>query len=225
MTFEAARSFMLMTERMSPDEAQGGGAADPLSRLVARARAGEREAFEQVMDCTQRRVAATAWRLLGNREDARDATQESYLRAYKYLKGFREGEDFQGWLYRITVNVCRDMLRARGRAGSESVSLDLLDDGAFAAHAAAPAPQPDTEQAALVAQQRAIVGRALSTLPEKERTAIVLRDLEGHTTEEVARLMNTRPATVRSQVSTARTKIKLFYERLLRDGRAGGDAR
>jgi RNA polymerase sigma-70 factor (ECF subfamily) len=205
-----------MTDEMPAARASAAAEADassPLSSLAERARAGETAAFEQLMTRTQQAVAATAWRLLGNREDARDATQETYLRAYKYLHSYRTGHDFQGWLYRVTVNVCRDMLRAgRGTASRVAsfedecavVTLDTL------------AAEDDTEQATLLAQRRAIVGRALATLPEKERTAVVLRDLEGLSTEEVARVMKTRPATVRSQVSTGRAKLKLYCERLLR---------
>ncbi|HEX8853701.1 MAG TPA: sigma-70 family RNA polymerase sigma factor, partial [Pyrinomonadaceae bacterium] len=154
----------------------------------------------------------TAWRLLGNREDTRDATQETYLRAYKYLRSYRAGEDFQAWLYRVAVNVCRDMLRA-GRGTTSRISS--FEDERTGAGLDALAADDDTEQAALLAQRRAIVGRALATLPEKERTAVVLRDLEGLSTEEVARMMKTRPATVRSQVSTGRAKLKLYCERLL----------
>lgn len=220
MTGEAARSLMLMTDKMPTGEAAG-VYADSLASLVERAKAGDTQAFEQLMVCSQHRVAATAWRFLGNREDARDATQEVFLRAYKYLKGFKAGQDFYGWLYRVTVNVCRDMLRARRGAGTRDARVETSVDEREEFNAHTPAHAADAEGDALRSQQRAIVRRALKTLPEKERTAIVLRDLEGRSTEEVARLMKTRPATVRSQVSTARTKIKVFYERLLREARAG----
>ncbi|MGB8508502.1 MAG: RNA polymerase sigma factor [Pyrinomonadaceae bacterium] len=206
-----------MTETLSP-LARSEAPDVFLSSLVEAARAGDTAAFEQLMIATQHKVAATSWRLLGNREDARDATQETFLRAYKYLKSYRPGHDFHGWLYRITVNVCRDMLR--GRSG--------LKDGAHAygiertcTEQTLPARAGDTaaEDAALLAQRRVIVRRALETLPEKERTAVVLRDLEGLSTDEVAALMKTRPATVRSQVSTARAKLKIYCERFMRERR------
>ena len=195
------------------DAAAETDAASPLSSLAERARAGDRAAFEQLMMRTEHGVAATAWRFLGNREDARDATQETFLRAYKYLHSYRAGQDFQGWLYRVTVNVCRDMLRAGRGASTRIASFEDERAGATLDMLAA---DDDTEEATLLAQRRAIVGRALATLPEKERTAVVLRDLEGLSTEEVARVMKTRPATVRSQVSTGRAKLKLYCERLLR---------
>jgi RNA polymerase sigma-70 factor, ECF subfamily len=204
-----------MTEKLPP----GGAFEDQRATLPAhieRARAGDTLAFEQVMVCTQHKVAATAWRLLGNREDARDAAQEVFLRAFKYLKTYRPGQDFHGWLYRITVNVCRDILRARNKAGAQSPSADPERESAALESVAC---ESDTEEAAVIAQQRAIVRRALETLPEKERTALVLRELEGLSTDEVARVMGSRPATVRSQVSTARGKVKIFCERFLRERR------
>ncbi|MCA1635459.1 MAG: sigma-70 family RNA polymerase sigma factor [Acidobacteria bacterium] len=190
-----------------------------LSEHIERARAGETIAFEQLMVCTQHKVTATAWRVLGNREDARDATQEVFLRAFKYLKTYRAGQDFHGWLYRITVNVCRDMLRGRGVNQAQTSTADA---GREQSMIEALPGEADTAESAVLAQQRAIVGRAIETLPEKERTALVLRDLEGLSTEEVARVMGSRPATVRSQVSTARSKVKVFCERFLREKRQGG---
>jgi len=204
-----------MTDKLPP----GGAFEDPratLSAHIERARAGDAPAFEQVMVCTQHKVAATAWRLLGNREDARDAAQEVFLRAFKYLKAYRPEQDFHGWLYRITVNVCRDILRNRSKAGAQS---SANDSGRELSAPETVAAESDTEEQAVVAQQRAIVRRALETLPEKERTALVLRDLEGLPTEEVARVMGSRPATVRSQVSTARGKVKVFCERFMREKR------
>ena len=192
-------------------------AADPLTPLVARARAGDAAAFDDLMRATERKVVATAWRFLGDREDVRDASQEVYLRAFKYLARFREGEDFGAWLYRITVNVCRDAAERRRRAGhTGGVSDEVLERAAadFENLAAA----GDAESDALRAQQRALLRRGLDALPERERAAIVLRDLEGLSTEEVARILNTRPVTVRSQVSSARAKLKVFCERLQRKG-------
>src|SRR6185369_2866060 len=81
--------------------------------LVERARAGNAAAFEQIVVRYQRKVLATAWRLLGNQDDARDAAQEVFLRAFKYLNSYKADQDFAGWLYRITVNVCRDAGRKR----------------------------------------------------------------------------------------------------------------
>jgi RNA polymerase sigma-70 factor (ECF subfamily) len=178
--------------------------------LVERARAGNAAAFEQIVIHTQKKVLMTAWRLLGNQDDARDAAQEVFLRAFKYLNSYRADQDFGGWLYRITINVCRDLGRKRGQIRCTSFE-DERDQGFDRA-----ARDEDLETALIRSEQRAMVADALNTLTKKEREALVLRDLEGLPTDEVARLLGTTPPTVRSQVSAARAKIKQFHERLLR---------
>lgn len=221
MTAETAHIYLTGAhEREARPVAAQERAEDPLAILVARVRAGDATAFEELMSATEQKVVATAWRFLGEREDARDAAQEVYLRAYKYLGRFRAGEDFGAWLYAITVNVCRDAARRRGPTGAEGASVSRVEFGDALASFENATAASDAERDTLVSQQRALLRRALATLPEKERAALVLRDMEGRSTEEVARLLNSRPVTVRSQVSSARTKLKAYCERLLRKGEA-----
>jgi RNA polymerase sigma-70 factor (ECF subfamily) len=224
MATETAHLTAMMTAMMAagdfqtPLAASAGDAREHFALLVARARAGDATAFEQIMLDTERKVVATAWRMLGNREDARDAAQEVYLRVYKYLDRFKPEQDFNGWLYRITINVCRDAARKQRGAtsavgGNGEIFVARTDE-----HDAPESMSPDAEENAIRAQQRSILMSALETLPEKERAALVLRDLEGLTTEEVARVLRSRPVTVRSQISSARTKLKLHCARLLKKG-------
>lgn len=200
----------LMTDRFSFDEAKTSADA-AFAALVERARGGNPAAFEQIVIRYQRKVLATAWRMLGNQDDARDAAQEVFMRAFKYLGSFKADQEFAGWLHRITVNVCHDAGRKRNQAAFTSFE-DERDSGSFD-HAAS---DENLEAAAIRSEQRAMVADALNTLTKKERAALVLRDLEGLPTEEVARILGTSEATVRSQVSAARAKIKQFHERLLR---------
>lgn len=188
--------------------------ADYFAMLVTLARAGDELAFERIMLATEQRVASIAWRMLGNRDDARDATQDVYLRVFKYLERFRAGEDFRAWLYRITINVCHDFARKKRMTGfTQFGETDIgLEGGAV--ETAHPGAGPD--DLALQEQQLALIRRALLSLPEKERAALVLRDLEGFSTEEVAQALGSRPVTVRSQVSSARAKIKAYCDKLSR---------
>ena len=182
-----------------------------LTLLIERARTGDCAAFDQIMICYQRKVVSTAWRMLGNEEDARDAAQEAFLRVYRYLNKYDERQEFAGWLYRIVVNVCRDIARKRGRnqgfasidTERESGELDALQSS------------DDVEAAAILSQEKAIIANALDTLSNKEREAIVLRDLEGLSTEEVAQILGSSQTTVRSQISSARAKIKQYRDRVL----------
>ncbi|MCA1558384.1 MAG: sigma-70 family RNA polymerase sigma factor [Acidobacteria bacterium] len=204
----------LMTEKLNGAARAPEGKEPYLAPLVERARAGDTTAFEQIMVISERRVVSTAWRILGDREDARDAAQEVFLRAYKYLGSFREDQNFSGWLYRITVNVCRDIARKRSHGGHKRfISYETeLEEGLLET---IPAPD-DTERHAIEAQERHIVSLALSALSLKERSALVLRDMEGLSTEEVAEIMGTRAATVRSQIASGRTKIKRYCDRFLK---------
>lgn len=204
---------VLMADKLSLGRAATAG-SDPHAQVIARAQTGDRAAFDQLMIQHQRRVVAVAWRLLGTEDEARDAAQEAFLRVYKHLHKFDPAQDFSGWLYRIVVNVCRDLQRKRSRHGGAS-----LEEVFASGNLPEPASREDSEAAVLVAQERAIVQRALATLSEKERAAIVLRDLEGLPTEEVARLLGSSPPTVRSQISTARVKIKAFRDRWMKGKR------
>jgi RNA polymerase sigma-70 factor, ECF subfamily len=161
-------------------------------------------AFERIMAQCERRVLRVALRLLNNPQDAQDAAQEVFLRLYKHLGDLDETRGYEPWLYRVTVNICRDM--ARGRR--HSVGLAAVPEP--------PAPQPDAYHEAERAQRREIVRRGLSCLGGKERAALVLRDVEGLSTREVAGILGSSENTVRSQICSARLKLRDFTGRLMR---------
>ncbi|MBP7618352.1 MAG: RNA polymerase sigma factor [Geothrix sp.] len=181
-------------------------AEDPVAPLIERILGGEVNAFEDLMARTEARVLALAWRMLGDRHLAEDAAQETYLRVFRSLHTFRQGERFEAWLVRIAVNVCRDLARKRGPLPLPLDSMEMLPRD--------PAPT-EAEEVTLLGQRRALVQQALASLPQGERAALVLRDLEGLTTEEAARLLGVRPVTVRSQAASARAKVQAFCTRLL----------
>lgn len=207
-----AAGIPLMADGLLPSDVSRGQETS-LMLLIERAASGDEAAFEELMIHSQQKVMSVSWRLLGNQDDARDATQETFLRVYKYLGRYRGDQDFFGWLYRITVNVCRDMERKRGVRKDRLVSLEYEEEAGQLQH---PAGGDEALENTLLEQRRAMVARAMATLPAKERATIVLRDFEGLSTEEVARIMGTRPATVRVQISSARAKLKQYCERLLR---------
>ena len=184
-----------------------------LALLIERATAGDTAAFEQIMIHSQQRVMAMSWRILGNEADARDASQEVFLRVYKYLGRFKQDQDFFAWVYRITVNVCRDMLKKRRH---ESDRFRPLDADASEAVLEIPFGHDDAEQTLIQAQRRELISRAIATLPFKERASIVLRDVEGLSTDEVARVLKSSSTTVRSQISSARRKIRDYCRRYMK---------
>jgi RNA polymerase sigma-70 factor (ECF subfamily) len=173
--------------------------SDDPSRTIAAARAGDLAAFDQLMRQNQRLVLATALHMLGSLEDAQDASQEVFLKLYRNLGKLERADNIPAWLYRVTVNVCHDV----GRKRRPTASVEE-------AEAVAASDPPDAGD-----RRRALM-LSLRRLSERERAAVVLRDLEGLSTEEVARAMGSSEATVRSQISQARVKMREFLERYFR---------
>jgi RNA polymerase sigma-70 factor (ECF subfamily) len=167
-------------------------------------RAGELAAFEALMQQHQRLVLVTALRLLGNMEDAKDVSQEVFLRLYRNLRKVEAENNYQAWLYRVTVNLCYDA----GRKRKPAVSMEDVPDPVSAA--------ADPQQSLSAADRQRVLQLSLRALSAKERTALVLRDLEGLSTGEVARTLGSSEATVRSQISKARLKMRDFVERYCR---------
>jgi RNA polymerase sigma-70 factor (ECF subfamily) len=179
-------------------------AADP-AEWVRRARAGDGQAFAVLVERHERMVLRTALRLLGRMDLAQDAAQDAFLRLHRHIGRFDESRELGPWLYRVVVNVCRDVAR-RGHGArlvplTDAAALASPSDGAR-----------ERDEAVALEEQRRLVQAALLTLPAREREAIVLRDIEGLSSEEVARILGTSAGTVRSQVSAARLKVKRYVE-------------
>ena len=203
-------SMMALAIEMSLPEDVPARNKSALAYLIERAAAGDHAAFEQVMIHSQQRVMAMSWRMLGNDADARDASQEVFLRVYKHLKRYDQNQDFFAWIYRITVNVCRDILKKRRQHDQRMVPLEA---DAHETVLEIPAPHDDAEQMMLSTQRRELVARAIATLPERERASIILRDVEGFSTEAVAQILQSSATTVRSRISSARKKIRDYCRR------------
>ncbi len=202
-------SELMAVEQFSPMEVSL-SFPNPADLLVEKVRAGDFEAFEGLMLLTERLVIGVAWRILRNSDLAKDAAQETFLRVFRSLDRFRLGENFQAWICQITVNVCRDLARKRG-----PVTVDLEDMDSLALEHGHPRSNTGAEESVLLAERRSLVQEALGSLPPGERTALVLRDIEGFSTEEVARILGVRPVTIRTQISSARSKIRAYCDQLL----------
>jgi RNA polymerase sigma-70 factor, ECF subfamily len=173
------------------------------STVLEAARAGDRAAFEQLIRQYERLVLVTALRMLGGLSDAQDASQEVFFKLYRNLRKV-EAASLSSWLYRVTVNVCHDLRRKRATAVPVEEAGELPDISS------------DPHQLSAEAERRRVLALSLRMLPGKERAALVLRDLEGLSTVEVARVLGSSEATVRSQVSRGRIKVKDFVERYFR---------
>ena len=195
-----ASSIAWMSDRPAAKSRQ-----QAIRSLVATAKKGDTAAFGSLVDLYQQRVFRTANTLLGSDSDAMDAVQEVFLRAYRSLGRFDESRDFAPWLYKITANVCRDIIKAKRRQYGTSFEEHQLVSTA-----------PGPFETVARNEQRHLTRLALAGLPYKERAAIALRDLEGLSTREVAHILGTSEATVRSQISSGRAKLR---RRILGDAR------
>jgi RNA polymerase sigma-70 factor (ECF subfamily) len=199
-----------MSDAAGPDRPES--ADQPLRILLQKAKAGDLPAFEQLIVLHEKRVFRTALRLLRNVEDAQDAAQEVFLRLHKHIAKFDEEHSFHSWLYRIVLNVCRDLNQRR----EKHAAIALEETGTPAGIREPESPGKSPFEIASRQQQLRLIAASLAMLSEKERAALVLRDLEGLTTAEVAKILGSSETTVRSQISTARVKIKQFRDRRLR---------
>lgn len=173
---------------------------DPDRELVERARAGERSAFDLLVARYQRRLLRLVLRLLRDQAEAEDVVQETFLRAYRALPRFRGDAAFYTWLYRIALNGARNaILRRRQRAAPQGVTPAQLP---------APVGEVGTPESLLLSKQvMQTVDAAMEALPLELRTAIVLREIEGLSYEEIAQIMECPLGTVRSRIYRAREAI------------------
>ena len=160
--------------------------------LVALSTAGDPESFDQLVVRWERPIYALAYRVLGREEDARDVCQETFLRAFRALKGFKGQAKFSSWLYRIALNLCRDWIR-RERRASLVTPLDTEP-------AAADGPGGSVEDQAIRRDLGRVITRAMSALSEEQRTTIVLKEYHGLTFQEIADLQGCPLSTVKTRL-------------------------
>src|SRR4051812_32699369 len=170
-----------------------------LLATIRAVKAGDTDAFEDIMIATERRISQLAWRILGDTEDVKDALQETFLRVFRHLDQFQEDRQFFGWVFRITVNVCRDLERRR-RWRRFFVPIDETT----------PVGRPAQFDEALSARDE--LSRAIDRLPRRERLAIILRDVEELSNAEVAQILGTKETSLRVSISKARAKLRKWME-------------
>jgi RNA polymerase sigma-70 factor (ECF subfamily) len=178
--------------------------------LVARATAGDLDSFNQLVTRWERPIYALAYRTLGREEDARDVVQEAFLRAYRGLRGFKGQAKFSSWLYRITLNLCRDWIRRERRAPVVQVPegtdpVDLADQRA--------SPAESVEDLVARREMSRAVARAMADLPEEQRLAILLKEYHGLTFQEIADMLNCPLSTVKTRLYQGLTMLRRRLER------------
>jgi len=184
--------------------------------LVERVQRGDKKAFDLLVEKYQRKLARLLSRLIRDPGEVEDVTQEAFIKAYRALPSFRGDSAFYTWLYRIGINTAKNYLVAMGRRAPTSTDVEAeeaegLDGGELLRDINTP------ESMLLTKEIGNTVNAAIESLPEELRSAIQLRELEGMSYEEIAKLMDCPIGTVRSRIFRAREAIAEKLKPLLDD--------
>jgi RNA polymerase sigma-70 factor (ECF subfamily) len=176
--------------------------------LVARSVGGDLDSFNLLVVRWERPIYALAYRVIGREEDARDVCQETFLRAFRALRGFKGQAKFSSWLYRITLNLCRDWMRRARRTpvvqapeGVDLVELAGERDGS-----------ESVEDLVSRRELSQMVARAMAILPEEQRAAIILKEYHGLTFQEIADLLDCPLSTVKTRLYQGLTVLRRQLE-------------
>lgn len=175
--------------------------------LVAAVQAGDASAFDVLVRRWDRKIQGAAFRVLGSPDEARDVSQEAFMKAFRALRGFKQEARFSSWLYQIAMNVCRDKLRRR--RGREFLSLDAVAEGLEPAlHQRAVA-----DQAVHSGDLARAVAAAIETLPQEQREVVVLKEYEGLTFPEISEILGVPLSTVKTRLYRALGQLRIELER------------
>ena len=177
--------------------------------LVRSAQKGELEAFDRLVAIHAPRLYNLALRMLQSADEAEDAAQEAFIRAYTSLRQFRGQASFATWLHRVAMNICLDQLKRRKR---QPVAFGALNDADPADEPAPARPAGDPAAAAESRERQAIIRAAIDSLPEGQRAVIVLHDLQGLSYLECAQVVGASVGTVKSRLNRARLALKAKLE-------------
>ena len=179
-------------------------------RLIARLRAGNLETFEELVNHFERPVYSLCYRLLGDAEDARDAAQETFLKVYRGVSSFRGESGLKTWIYRIAINQAMNQRRWwRRRHRDETVSLDLSrNDSDTTLGNSLPAPLASPEQMAIAGERERRIMSALAEIKQEYRVALILREIEELSYEEIAETLGISIGTVKSRIARGREELR-----------------
>jgi RNA polymerase sigma-70 factor (ECF subfamily) len=183
--------------------------------LVVLSTAGDTDSFNQLVVRWERPIFALAYRVLGREEDARDVCQETFLRAFRALKGFKGQAKFSSWLYRIALNLCRDWIRRERRT---PIAAPLDDD----IEPASPTGPVETAEELVVRRDLGrVITRAMTALSEDQRTTIVLKEYHGLTFREIADLQGCPLSTIKTRLYQGLSVLRRQLQRSGVQGAAG----
>ena len=182
--------------------------------LVERAQAGDQRAFEQLVSKYQRKLGRLLSRFIRDQAEVEDVSQEAFIKAYRALPNFRGDSAFYTWLYRIGINTAKNYLVSQGRRAPTSTNYEAEEAESY--EDASQLRDINTPESLLLSKQIGeTVNAAMDALPEELRTAIMLREIEGMSYDEIAGVMDCPIGTVRSRIFRARDAVAVRLQPLL----------
>ena len=164
--------------------------------LIQAAQKGNKKAFECLFFRYQKQISGLAFQIIGDQDGAKDATQETFIRVYHSLNKFKHTNKFKSWLYRITINICYDLLRREKRFRHETLEGQIIAEST-------------NEENELFER----IYELLEFLSTPQKTTFILREIEGMRYKEIAKILNCPTGTVRSHIFHARIKLKELVEK------------
>ena len=186
--------------------------AEDLARLCQQTLPDDTRAFEAIVGRYKKRIFATAYRLLGDRDEAEDQAQEVFLKIYRSIGNLNEPATFEAWMHRITVNTCLGVLEKGKRRPVIKISLDETEESGFAVSS-----KSNPAKAFEDKEIRSCLEKALAKLEPKGRSAIVLRDVEEWAYEEIAETLKAGLSAVKMRIHRARLAVQKLIEEICPD--------
>ncbi|QXM05730.1 RNA polymerase sigma factor [Crassaminicella indica] len=183
-----------------------------VNELIDQSQQGDIKSFEALIKDHQKLAFNIAYRMLGNIEDAKDATQDAFIKTYRSLHKFKRESNFSTWLYRIVTNTCLDVLRKRKLQKTYSYDCQIdTEDGDIIRDLPDATNLPEDMVAKRECQRN--IQNAINCLSEDHKTVIVLRDIKGFSYEQISKILDCSEGTVKSRISRARQSLKRIMEK------------
>jgi RNA polymerase sigma-70 factor (ECF subfamily) len=191
------------------------------ARLVILAREGNRGAFAELVELYKNKIYHLAYRMLGNRQEAEDVVQDTFLRMYEHLSGYDSSRKFSTWLYRIATNLCIDRLRRRRSV--YSLDAELSEGEGVDGYAVLRTNEPGPEEAVMLTERQRILFDAVSSLPDKYKAAVALKYYQDLSLKEISDILQIPVPTVKTRIHRGREYLRRKLEReLAKLGEAAG---
>ena len=186
--------------------------------LIKRVREGDSEAFREIVERYHKRVYSIACGILQDREKALDAAQEVFIKVFRSIESFRSDSSLYTWLYRITINVCIDLQRKSKRTSFVLFSEAQNEDDKTGPERFEEKNSPNPQEELLKKELKAVTNKAILSLSPEHRAVIILREIEGFSYKEIARVLNCSEGTVMSRLHYARNRMMEMLKGYLKEG-------